>query len=430
MIILKNIKLTNISILIKNNKDEILYLFSQFLTPGVGFLVNLVLMKQTSPEVIGTHQSVVLWSTYMAFLQLGVYNGLNRNLAYFLGGKQVDKFDNAVATSFVFTLFISFIQLLIVLGIALSAFNDGSVLSMWAFVYLAVFAFTQPISVFLDTFYRTTQRFKKLSWFLLIDNGIYGINIFMIFIWGYFGFVIQSLIKMILEIFIRGYGIITSLKFRFSFTALKEQIQTGFPIMINGYLYTTFFVFDQFYITKNFSKEELGFYNLARLVLFVLPIIPTALSTILYPKASALYGSSGDDVSVLKSFFIKSLVINCLVVVPLVITIYFLIGPVTTFFLPKYVGGIGYAKLSVWGGLGFIMVGPSIILGVLKANRVNLIGLIALIIFSYGFYFSGILHFNKIEVLIYFKNTIFIGYSCFTLFYIYFFLLNKKNPTL
>lgn len=411
--------------ILKNNSGELIYLGSQYTTPIIGFLINILVMKYVGPDVLGKYQSIILWGTYFSFLQLGVFNGLNRNLSYYRGANKLHELRISTYTGFTFSLIVAFASLIVVIFLFNSQLNDDTDIAKLAFIGLGITAFFQPMIIFLDTLYRTGQDFKKLGKYTLIDNTIYTLNTSLIIVFGYLGFVIQAIIKIFVGFFLRLFGKIKELKFIFSIHFFKEQLTTGFPLMINGYLYTTFFIFDQFYIINKFNSLELGYYNLARLVLFIIPIIPNSLNSVLYPKASIAYGQSGDDNQILKKFFFKAVLINIIIVIPLVIFIYFFIEPFVVHFLPKYIQGIEYAKISVIGGLGFIFIGPSIILGVLKKNYVNFIFLGVLSLSTYGLYFLGIFNFNEIRSLIWFKNILFITYSIVMLFYVYS-LVNKK----
>jgi len=115
-----------------------------------------------------------------------------------------------------------------------------------------------------------------------------------------------------------------------------------------------------------------------------------------------------------------------MVVVPIILLVFLLITPLVYNFIPQYKGGIEYAKLSLWGGLGYIFVGPSVILGVLKKNLVNFILLSLLSVTTYGLYFMNMIHFDSINQLIRFKNMLFIGYSAVMLGFVYFVIRKKK----
>ena len=407
------------------NIGELFYLGAQYSVPIVAFLVNILVMRYIDPATLGSYQSIQIWAAYFAFLQIGVFNGLNRNLSYYKGAGRLTELNEAASTGFVFSIFISFISLLVVISLYFTSINDSTPEALYAFIILGLTSFTMPISVLFDTLYRTGQDFKKLGKLIIIDELVFASSSTFVIFFGYYGFILQNALKTIISVILKIAGKINAVQLKFSFRSLKEQINTGFPILLNSYLYSTFFIFDQFYIVRSFENVDLGNYNLARLVLLLIPIVPTSLTTILYPKASSLFGQSGDNRSVLKPFFFKALLVNVIILIPLIVFIYYSIGPLVTNFLPKYINGINFAELSAIGGVGFVYIGPSIILGVLKKNSLNLIFLLFLSLTTYGLYFIGLLKFQSIESLIWYKNIIFISYAFIMTFYIYW-LISKK----
>lgn len=363
----------------------------------------------------------------MPFLQLGVFNGLNRNLSYYRGAGKADEITTASATGYVYSVFISALSLFVVFLISKTNINDHTSTAFWAFLLLGLMAFAQPLATFFDTLYRTGQDFKKLGKLIIIENSFFAISSILMIIFGYMGFVIQNLLKLLISFCLRFFDNVRKLPVKFSFRSFRDQITTGFPILLNSYLYSTFFVFDQFYIVKSFDKTELGYFNLARLVAYIVPIIPNSLTTIFYPKASLAFGSGDSNRDVLKPFFKKALFTNGMVVIPIVLLVYLLIPLLVENFVPEYSKGIKYAQISVIGGLGYILIGPSVILGVLKKNSVNFLLLLFMSVSTYGLFSIKVLHFSSIIELIWFKNLLFIGYSAIMLVYIYLLLYRRKK---
>ncbi len=404
---------------IKANKGELLYLFSQYTTPIIGFIVNIPVMAYIDPKLLGSYQSVILWSTYISFLQFGVFNGLNRNLSYYKGAGRHKDIELATSTGLIFSLIVSLVSLSVIICLLFTNINDGTKETKLAILVLGTFAICQPLITYFDTLFRTGQDFKKLGKIIFVENIFYlSLSIF-IYLSGYIGIIIQNSLKNLLSLILRIISKTQNISIKFSFKSLKEQLTTGFPILTNGYLYSIFFIFDQYYIVNHFEKIELGYYNLARLVLLLVPMIPNSLTSVFYPKASNIFGQSNDKKNVLKPIFFKTLIINCVVIIPIILIIYFFISPIVNQFLPNYIEGIEYAKISVIGGIGFIYIGPSVILGVLKKNSLNFLFLISLTLFTYGLSFMGILQFKSIESLIWYKNILFIGYSILMLAYTY-----------
>jgi O-antigen/teichoic acid export membrane protein len=219
---------------LKRNSGELLYLLSQYSVPTVAFFVNFLIMKYVGPETIGSYQAVILWGSYFSFLQLGVFNGLNRNLAYYKGANRTDDLQKATSTGFLFSLGVSVISLFVVFFIATTSINDGSETVLLAFIFLGVSALMQPVITFFDTLYRTGQDFRRLGKFNLIENGVFLLSSGMMMIWGYAGFVIQNIVKLIVGFSLRYFGKIKTISITFDLKVLMVQINTGFPILLNS----------------------------------------------------------------------------------------------------------------------------------------------------------------------------------------------------
>lgn len=414
---------------IRNYKGELLYLLAQYSTPIVGFLASFLVMRFVEPEIIGAFNSVFIYSTYFGFLQMGVFNGLNRNLAYYKGKGDVTKVSLASSTGFYFSLMIAAISLLIVVLLYKTSMNDRTLIVKLSFLYLAITVFVGPIVNLLETLYRTGQDFKALGKSIGIENLSYLALSILIVKLGFFGFILAQVARVSIGLLLRMYGKLKTIKFVFSIKILKEQISVGFMIMINSYLYTTFFIFDEFYVANNFDNFNLGNYYLVRLVLFLIPVVPNSLTTIFYPKASTLYGASQDNPSILRGFYNKALIINIFAVLAIIFILFLTIEPVTYYFVPKYYQGIEYAKCAMWGGIGFIMVGPSVVLGVLKKTQLNFVLLLLMSALTYGLYFFKVIEFDTIIDVILYKNTIFICYAMVIITYTYYLTSEKSLKT-
>src|SRR5690554_7074218 len=94
-------------------KGEVLYVSSNFLTPSVSFISSIIATAYIIPSEMGIYQSILLIGTYASFLQLGVFNGLNRNIAFYKAQNKHNIVQEQVNTASTVAKFISFIGFLI-----------------------------------------------------------------------------------------------------------------------------------------------------------------------------------------------------------------------------------------------------------------------------------------------------------------------------
>lgn len=401
-------------------KGEYLYSLSSYSTPLVTMITNVISAAFLKPNELGTIQSVMLLVPYLAFMHLGVFNGLNRNLALYRAQKNDAKVQQIVNASFTVAIVNSIIGLIIglVYLINYSVFHHSKIY-FFSSILLCVNLIFNPFITHFETTYRSSQSFGTLGKITLVENLVYTItNLLPIWI-GYFGKLIANGIRVILRFFLRFH---TQPYRSNAFGKLKdilELIRVGAPLLIGGYLFGIIQVSDQTMIAKYLGPENLGFYSLSIFLMSAVTVIPASINTLLYPKASSHYGKTKSN-RALSKFFWKSLFINIGVLIPICLMLYFLIEPLTMFFLPNYIGGIGAAKINLLTCITFVSNGPSIIIGVVRRNKTLIFVYIISLLFIW--LFASIIDSQSINIELFAWLRFFVSLmiSVFTLLYSYY----------
>ncbi|NMC58270.1 MAG: oligosaccharide flippase family protein [Candidatus Methanofastidiosa archaeon] len=372
--------------LIEKHRCELAYTIANYSTPIVTMISSGIAAAFIGPKELGKINSLQLIVTYLSFLHLGVFNGLNRNLAFYKAQNRTEKVQDLVNASHTVATIASFIGFCVGIILISHFLLNGS---DWVYRFSSVLVFISitlnPMILHYDTTYRSGQHFSVLAKIIAIENVIFGFLSFLPVYMGYFGKIFSGAIRAICKFLLRyksqpqratGIGY------------LKDVIQlfkVGFPLLLGGYVWSVFIITDQTLIARKLGPYSVGLYSLSTIIIGSITIIPTSLSVVLYPKASALYGSTKNNIG-LRKFFWQALIINCLIIIPLVIVVYFLLVPITSYILPKYVDGIEAAKINLLTCLTLISSGPSIILGVTKRNlpliMAYLIGIVFIWIYS------------------------------------------------
>lgn len=348
-------------------RGELIFSLASYTTPIVGLLASLLTAKFLAPHELGSIQAVMLILPYAGFLQLGVINGLNRNLAFYMGRGDLEtaqRMINAVAFVVKIVSVVGFLIGLAVLSIKFMAV-PASRIEVFASIALISSLVFVPQNLYLAALFRSGQHFQRLGQLTLTENVARAFYAFLPAVFGWLGRIAGETVRPII-------GFVLRRKYRpykpdgaFSFQDIKQLLHAGTPLLVNGYLHGLFSVADQSLIALHFNKEQLGYYGLSRLIVSALMIVPTTMAAVLYPKASNVYGRKGNPIA-LRGFFWKALVFNFIVLVPVCLLAYFLIDPIVKMFLPNYVSGLGAAKVNILTCLTLISSGPSVIAGVLK----------------------------------------------------------------
>lgn len=370
--------------LIKSYWGEIVFVFSNTYSLALSFVASIIATAFIDPLDMGIIQAVLLVQVYISFLQLGVFNGLNRNLAYYKAKGDAELVQDMVNTTYTVSYVVALIGFVLSLVVFFFFLVTGRpIIYLLSSVLLGLFLIFVPLSNAIETTYRSGQEFKKLGVIKNYETTLYaGLSLLPIIL-GYLGKIIADGTKNIIGYIMRytkrpyhqtGIG---------SKSSLFLLIRTGLPMLISGYVWTVFLTCDSTYIARNLGMENLGLYSIANYVIMALMMVPSALNSLLYPKASARYGASG-NVNCLKEFWKKSLLLYIVILVPLSIMLYFILPYMVEYLMPKYTNGVKAAQYSLLSCMTFISMGPAVLFGTLRRNTLNIIVLSLSVVLFWG----------------------------------------------
>lgn len=400
---------------------ELLYVFSNSYNMVLSMVVSFIATAFIEPADMGVIQAVLLNNLYLGFLHCGVFNGLNRNIAYYKSRKKEDLVQDMVNTGYTVSYVVAILGGVLALFLLAYYILTGKtlvyILSSILLFFLLIF---NPLNNVVDATFRSGQQFKQLGKINSISTTIYAILSFLPIILGYIGKIIADSLRFAISYIFKipyrpykqtGYG---------SKTSLILLIRTGFPMLVSGYLWTVFVSCDQTYIAHYLTSKDLGLYSLAGYVMTAVLMIPTSVNALLYPKAATRYGQTNNPHS-LYEFWKKSLCIYALLLFPACVIIYFILPYVIAFLMPKYVEGVHAAQYSLLTCMTFITSGPAVIFGTLRKNNFYIL-LISLSIIAFWLvvtinanYFSSIERVAFLRFAISFVQMIFIlgiTYNC------------------
>ncbi len=349
-------------------------MLANYLTPVIGLVASVVAARYVAPKEMGSIQAAMLFMPYLAMLHLGAFTGLNRNLAYYLGKGDREKAMRMVGASAFVAKLNAWLGLTFGIGFIifqLSAENPDLIMLGTSVALTIALVFT-PFITHISTTNRSGQHFKEFGKVVLVANALRTGYLFLPALLGWIGHIVSLSIQPLIRLFLLKRKEPYPGKKEFGRTDLYELIKVGFPIMVNGYIAGLLLIADQTLVALFMSKEDLGYYSLARLTMTALMIIPATLSILLSPKVAACYGRTHDS-SALRGYVWKLLLVHVAFILPVCGIAYLLVEPVVQWALPKYVPGIAVAKITILSCIGFIFSGLLIITSTLRKNLVPII---------------------------------------------------------
>lgn len=355
-------------------KGELIFMSANYLTPAIGFLASIVAARYVEPAEMGSIQAVMLFVPYLAMLHLGVFTGLNRNLAYYLGKGEQEKAMRMVSASAFVAKLNAWVGLIFGGGLVFIQIysEQPNKIALIASIAMTISLVSSPYITHISTTFRSGQHFKTFGKIVYTANGLRMVYLFLPALLGWVGHVISLALQPLIR-----WGLLKRkepypVAVRFHRSDFVELIHVGFPIMVNGYLSGLLLVADQSLVALFMSKEELGYFALARMVVTTMLIIPATLSILLSPKVAACYGRTHNPAALRRYFWII-LGVHAAFLLPLCMVAYFAVEPLVLWVLPKYALGVGVARITILTCLGYVFSGLLIITSTMRQNLVPII---------------------------------------------------------
>lgn len=354
-------------------RGEVNFATANIVTSCISMVTGVIAAAFVDPEDLGVIQTVLLVATYASFLHLGVFSGLNRNLAYYKAKGDVLTMQDEVNTSYRVSYLVAFVSGLIGLSILIYYYINGfEIIYLLSCILLIVSLVLTPLITNIEATYKSGQEFGRLGDIKNVQSLVYLIVSFLPSIIGAFGRIIAGSINLIVGFFLRLKKPPYKCTGKGSWKAFKDLLYTGFPILFSGYVWSIINVMDKTYIAASFTPKEVGLFTISGYCITLFMMIPTSISALLYPKAAAIYGETGSK-EALVGFWRKSLLLMIVVLIPIIIVAYFVLPIVVNFVMPKYVEGIQTARITLLTCATFVYFGPSALFGTLKKNSLNII---------------------------------------------------------
>lgn len=298
---------------------------------------GLVVAALVDPAAWGVWYLLNLIIAYGGVTQLGVLNGMNREVPAASGHGDALLARQLRSTSLGFVLLTTGAALLLLFGSALTI--PGLDLSKEFLLTLVLLLSTQ-LFTYATTSLRSTTNFTQLSRLQLLQAIVYPVfSIAGAVFLGIAGFIIGQIMALgVCTLATLGSGTVIwrpKLDMRLG----RRLIGVGFPIMLVGLIHTLFATVDRWIVAGNLGPAALGHYSLAIMALSAVALLPQVISQQFYPRLAYAW-SAKKDAGELRRMATRQRVFTYIAVVPMVALIALLAPPIVKAFLPQYAPGI------------------------------------------------------------------------------------------
>jgi O-antigen/teichoic acid export membrane protein len=331
--------------------SDLIKLISGFF--GANFIVmissaisGLIVTRLLEPQELGLFLNASIILTFVPFLTFGINNGLNRQLPYLFGQKEIEKALSIANTAFCFSFFSGLIILILCIALIGNQIYLQNYKMAFAFLSVGITGACLPLVQMTESTFRTNNDFNKLSKIKFINSIVAIISIPLVYFFDFFGYLGRSSLLSVFYLFNLQFRKTIKTKLIFNKNDLIELFKIGMPIFILGYLHSIYIGLDKVMILNFLSPREMGLYGPALQIGAALGVLPTSIFQILYPRMCRKFGETG-RVSSLFNMTFKTLLFLFLGLIPVFGLGWYLVKPFIELVLPKYVEGIPAARWMV-----------------------------------------------------------------------------------
>lgn len=314
----------------------------------IGAVGGLLVAHFLGPEETGLFRSFTIPLTYLMFLHLGTFDGLWRQIPYYVGKKMPEKIDALASAAGAWNLYISIIVSCAFICCALYSLWIHDLYGAMGWLSQAVCCWGVFYGGYLGATYRTLHQFVALAKIQMVQSIL---NFGMVFLLPYlrfFGLCARSAFPVILGVLLYQRERPLKILYRFDTKALGEVVKIGLPFSFWGSLYTSiWYATESALILSLGGVNALGLFSVAIAMREGMNVLPMAIYQVLTPRVVAAYASEGNIRKAnARSFEMTALLTGFIVLNIFIVSI--LLDTLVPLGIPKYVDGLPIMKVCLW----------------------------------------------------------------------------------
>jgi O-antigen/teichoic acid export membrane protein len=259
-------------------------------TSLISMVSSILVARWIIPSDMGVWNAAVLVTLYSPMLQLGVINGLNRELPYLIGAGERDRALRMAEAAYAWSCLLIGVSLLCGGLVAAWFWTQGQPVRCFTSIAIAVMIVCFWPTFYLTVTYRTNAEFGRLATNTVVV-ALIGAALVLLVWWFHFnGLLMRAALLSILGVAALYYHRPLPVKPHWGKAQLVQLARVGIPIFLVGQLGTFFISLDRLMLVR--STQVLGYYTIAIQVSTFVRLIPSAFGTVLYPQMAHRYGET------------------------------------------------------------------------------------------------------------------------------------------
>ncbi len=321
---------------------------SNVLTSVLAAIGGLLVARFLGPEETGSFRAFTIPLTYLIFLHLGTWDGLWRQIPYYIGKEMPERVDALASAAGAFNLFVSIGVSFGFICCAAYSLAHHDLCGVFGWLSQAIFCWGVFYGGYLTSTYRTLNHFVTLARIQATQAVLTFGMVFLLPFLKFYGLCARAAFPSLLAVWLYHRHRPLKVNHHFDAKALRELIKLGLPFSFWGNLYTSvWFATESTLVLSLSGVSALGLFSVAAVMRSAMESLPMTISQVLSPRvvtAIALDGSvrkaNSRVVWVTAGLMVSMILLAC--------AGSFLLDLFVPYFIPKYIAGIPVMKVCLW----------------------------------------------------------------------------------
>jgi O-antigen/teichoic acid export membrane protein len=309
---------------------------------------GLLVARFLGPEETGAFRAYMIPLTYLIFLHLGTWDGLWRQIPYYVGKEMPEQVERLASAAGAFNVFVSVVVSCGFICCAAYSMVRGDLQGVFGWLSQAIYCWGIFYSGYLTSTYRTLNHFVTLARIQFVQTLLIFGLVFLLPVLGFYGLCARLAIPSFLSVwFFHRYRPL-KMSYRFDPKALKELVKIGLPFSLWGNLYTSFWSATECALVLSLSGvSALGLFSVASVMGGAVNSLPMAVWQVLTPRVVTSLARDGSVRNAnSRAMWVTAGLTGFMVLLACAGS--FLLESIVPIFIPKYVEGIPVMKVFLW----------------------------------------------------------------------------------
>lgn len=309
---------------------------------------GLLVARFLGPEETGSYRVFTIPFTYLMFLHLGTWDGLWRQLPYYVGKDMPDQVDALASAAGAFNLLVSAVVSFGFMCCAVYSLAHDDLYGVFGWLSQAFVCWGFFYGGYLTSTYRTLNHFVSLARIQLVQTILTFGMVFLLPFLRFYGLCARAAFPSLLATVLFHHERPLKIKYRFDTKALSELIKIGLPFCFWGSLYTCFWTATEGALVLSLSGiSALGLFSVAVVMGNAMNSLPMAIWQVLTPRVVIALARDGSVRNANTRIIWVTLGLTGFMIM-LACAGSFLLDIFVPYFIPKYIAGIPVMKVCLW----------------------------------------------------------------------------------